>query len=553
MAGFLRQIWSLFTHQRSAIPRTFSLGDRPPFGPPGKKPEPKDDMLSKHLDDNLAFLQATFVSPINADLVLREFQVGNEQRAVLAYLEGMTDRETINLGILQPLMYLAVEDRAPADPLSAETIDRMFLPGNQTKRLKNYADAVQEIVGGNSVLFLDGVAEVISIETKGWEHRTISTPRTESVVRGPQEGFVETLRANTAAIRRHLRTPNLVTELFTVGVRSRSDVAMMYVYNVANHKLVAEVKRRIQALEGKIDFVSDSGVLEQLIEDHPHALVPQTIATERPDRCAAFLNEGHVVLLVATSPYALIIPATFTMFIHTPEDYYLRWPYGTFVRLVRFLAAFIALLLPAIYIAVANYHQEMIPTDLLLAIAAAREKVPFPAVVEVLIMEGSFELIREAGVRIPSVIGPTIGIVGALILGQAAVAAALVSPILIIIVAITALSSFAVPNYSAAFSLRVLRFVFIILAALLGFYGVGFGVMALSIHLVSLKCFGVPFMSPIAPYRKGGGDRISRPAIFGQRYRPWFLRPLDAVRERNWIRTWSPETPVAEDEEGDKP
>ena len=553
MAGFLRQIWNLLTHQSSAIPRTFSLGDRPPFGPPGKKPEPKDDRLAKSLDDNLARLRAAFVSPTNADLLVREFQLGQGQRAFLAYLEGLTDRNTINYGILQPLMYLAVENRDPAEPFSAEAVDRFFLPGNQTKRLSNLADAVQEIVGGNSVLFLDAMPEAISIETKGWEHRTISTPRTESVVRGPQEGFVETLRANTAAIRRHLRTPSLVTELFTVGTRSRSDVAMMYVYNVANHKLVAEVKRRLQALEGKIDFVSDSGILEQLIEDHPHALVPQMIATERPDRCAAFLNEGHVVLLVATSPYALIIPATFTLFIHTPEDYYLRWPYGTFVRLVRFLAAFIALLLPASYIAVANYHQEMIPTDLLLAIAASRERVPFPAFVEVLIMEGSFELIREAGVRIPSVIGPTIGIVGALILGQAAVTASIVSPILIIVVAITALSSFAVPNYSAAFSLRVLRFVFIILAALLGFYGLGFGVMALSIHLVSLKCFGVPFMSPIAPYRTGSGDRISRPAVFAQHYRPWYLRPLDAIRQRPRIRTWSPETPKGDGAEGDKP
>ncbi|MGE5599565.1 MAG: spore germination protein, partial [Bacteroidota bacterium] len=376
-------------------------------------------------------------------------------------------------------------------------------------------------------------------------HRTIGMPLTENVVRGPQEGFVETLRANTAAIRRHLRAPSLVTELLTVGARNRADVAVMYLHDVANPKLVGEVKRRIEAVGRRVDFVNDSGTLEQLLEDHPRALVPQTLATERPDRCAAFLNEGHVVVLLATSPYALIIPTTFTMFIHTPEDYYLRWPYGTFVRVVRFFAGFVALLLPAFYVAVVNYHREMIPTDLLLAIAATRENVPFPALVEVIIMEGSFELIREAGVRIPSVIGPTIGIVGALILGQAAVAASIVSPILIIIVALTALSSFAVPNYSAAFSLRVLRFVFILLAAVLGFYGLAFGVMALSIHLVSLKSFGVPFMSPIAPYRRPNRDRIARPAVFAQRYRPWQLRPLDLIREEDIIRTWSPETPGA--------
>lgn len=548
MAGILRWLWKLIRHDRSSIGHTFSLGDRTPFGPrPKKDRSERGDRLSDRIDDNLARLRAIFVSPTNEDLVIREFTLAPAgQRAFLAYFDGMTDRNATNYGILQPLMFLAagaVPDERKR--FNAAEVERALLPGNQTKRVKTFDEAAQEVSAGNTVLFLDGAAEAVSVETKGFEHRTIGMPRTENVVRGPQEGFVETLRANTAAIRRHLRAPSLVTELLTVGARNRADVAVMYLHDVANPKLVGEVKRRIEAVGRRVDFVNDSGTLEQLLEDHPRALVPQTLATERPDRCAAFLNEGHVVVLLATSPYALIIPATFAMFIHTPEDYYLRWPYGTFVRVVRFFAGFVALLLPAFYIAVVNYHREMIPTDLLLAIAATRENVPFPALVEVIIMEGSFELIREAGVRIPSVIGPTIGIVGALILGQAAVAASIVSPILIIIVALTALSSFAVPNYSAAFSLRVLRFVFILLAAVLGFYGLAFGVMALSIHLVSLKSFGVPFMSPVAPYRRPNRDRIARPAVFAQRYRPWQLRPLDLIREEDIIRTWSPETPGA--------
>lgn len=534
----------MIRRNRSKIGESFSLGDREPFGPRAKEPQVLEQSIPRRIENALALIKAAFVAPPNKDLVAREFKISGGQKAFLAYLEGMTDRQTINLGILQPLMVLAQE--AKEDGYNLDELETRLLPGNQTKQLAALSEAVDEILAGNSVLFLDGSERALSIETKGWEHRTMSTPQTEQVVRGPQEGLVETLRVNTSAIRRHLKASSLVTELFSVGARSKMDVALMYLYDVVQPKLVAEVRRRITAIGDKIDFINDSGGLEQLIEDHPRALVPQVIATERPDRCAAFLNEGNVVVLVATSPYALIIPATFTIFLHSPEDYYLRWPFGTFARIFRFLAAFVALLLPAFYVAIVNYHQEMIPTDLLLAIAAARENVPFPAIAEVLIMEGSFELIREAGIRIPSVIGPTIGIVGALILGQAAVSASIVSPLLIIIVAITALSSFVIPNYNAAFTLRVLRFVFILLAAVLGFFGVAFGLMAFSIHLASLKSFGVPFMSPIAPYRPENKDRIGRPSLYKQKYRPWYLRPLDPIRSRP-IRLWSPETDISSD------
>ncbi|MGE5528274.1 MAG: spore germination protein [Patescibacteria group bacterium] len=541
MRGLAKRFWQLFKSRRSSIPETFSLGDRPPYGPPAAA-EKKGELLSSNLETNLGRLRATFISPLNADLVVREFELALDRRpAALVFLDGLTGRDAINLSILQPLMYLAPPPAPVTD--ACGVIERSLLPGNQIKRIKHLDESVREILGGSSLLLVEGCAEAIAVETKGWEHRTMGKPQSEHVVRGPQEGFVETMRPNTAAIRRHLRCPELVTEMLSVGKRSRSDAAVMYVYDVADPKLVSEVKRRIKSVGERTDYVNDSGILEQLIEDHPRALVPQVIATERPDRCAAYLSEGRVVVLLGTSPYALVLPATFSMFIHTAEDYYLRWPYGTFVRCIRFTAGFIALLLPAFYVAVVNYHQEMIPTDLLLAIAASRENVPFPSIVEVLIMEASFELIREAGVRIPSVIGPTIGIVGALILGQAAVAASIVSPILIIVVAVTALSSFAIPNYNASFSLRVLRFVFIGLSSVLGFYGIAFGLAALAVHLVSLKSFGVPFMSPAAPYRPDGGDLIGRPPAYAQPYRPWFLRPLDAVRQRGRIRTWSPATP----------
>ncbi|NLG85387.1 MAG: spore germination protein [Firmicutes bacterium] len=525
------------------------MGRRRPFGPPAVEGRFDEERFTGAYAKDLERLKAIFVAPTNVDLVIREFDLAGGKRAFLAYLDGLVDRKVINYAILQPLMLL-IREEGPGEKkeVDLEEVEKRLLPGHQLKKVTTFGAASQEIVAGNTLVFVEGDRAALSVETKGWEHRTIGLPQTEQVVRGPQEGFVETLRANTAAIRRILRSPGLVTEIFTVGARSRTDVALMYLYEVANPKLVAEVKRRIQMIGEKIDFIGDSGSLEQLIEDHPHALIPQAIATERPDRCAAFLAEGHVVVLVGPSPYALVLPATFTIFLHTPEDYYLRWPFGTFLRLVRFLGAFITLLLPAFYIGIVNFHQEMIPTDLLLAIAAARENVPFPAIIEVFIMESSFELIREAVIRIPSVIGPTIGIVGALILGQAAVAASIVSPILIIIVAITALCSFVIPNFNAAFSLRILRFVFIALAGLFGFYGIAFGVMALSVHLVSLKSFGVPFMSPIAPYRPLNRDRITRVGL-DQPYRPWYLRPLDLIRARKGSRAWSPQDESPGEEE----
>jgi Bacillus/Clostridium GerA spore germination protein. len=251
------------------------------------------------------------------------------------------------------------------------------------------------------------------------------------------------------------------------------------------------------------------------------------------------------------SPFSLAIPTTFAIFLHAAEDYYVRWPFGNFLRLIRAASIFIALLLPAVYIAVVNYHQEMIPTDLLLAMTAARETVPFPAIIEILFMEFSFELIREAGIRIPGVIGPTIGIVGALILGQAAVAASIVSPILIIVVAITALGSFVVPNYNASFTVRLLRFGFTILASILGFFGVAFGLFIMTLHIATLNSFGVPFLSPISPFRAHSADRIIRPEAFEQRFRPFFLQPLNLIRQLKNPRPWDRPNPKKDHHEGD--
>jgi len=542
--------------------RSFSLGRRRSYRPPGTQeggpapagtreqpaglPEgPGDDALwgetvSARLDENLNHLRRLFRLPLNSDIVVREFRVGSSPavRAALVFIEGLVDKDQLNLAVLQPLMVLARAGRPLPRRRRAQMVADLLLPHNQVKVLEELAPLVEAVLAGNAAMFLDGEARGLVVEVRGFKSRAVEQPTSEVVVRGPKQAFTENLRVNAAMIRRALRCPALVAENWKLGRLTRTDVVLFYVDGLTNPDLVDEMRRRLSTVD--TDRVLDSGMLEDLLEDAP-ALLPTMLATERPDRVATFLADGHVALLVGDSPFALVAPMTFTGFFHSPEDSYLRWPLGTALRLVRLFGIFTSLLLPALYLALVNYHEEMIPTELALAIASAREAVPFPSVVEVFLLEISFELIREAGIRIPSVIGPTIGIVGAVIIGQAAVTASLVSPILVIIVALTALGSFAVPNYCAAMLLRPYRFAFILLAATSGFFGIAAGMYVIALVLCSTKSFGVPYMSPIAPFRGTGPDIVVRGPVYKLHLRPSFLRPLDALAQRPVQRRWDPQ------------
>ncbi|MHB8945904.1 MAG: spore germination protein [Bacillota bacterium] len=506
------------------------------FAPGG----PKTAIVGDY-DTNLNWAEQAFHKDKNSDVVIREFQIGTKppKRAFILYFDGLVIKEVIWEGILQPLMVLSEleqGERVKGDLL--DFIGHRLLPSDKYETGSDYETAVDHVLTGETALFVEGQAGALLLETKGWQHRGVERAQSEMVVRGPLEGFAEALRTNTALVRRRLKSPDLIVEGLKVGRLSRTDIALMYIKGLTNEKLVDEVRRRIQVID--VDFVPESGMLEQYIEDFPFSFFPQVTATERPDRVSAFLSEGYVAILAGDNPWAIIAPMTFTTYIHSPEDYYLRWPYANFLRLIRFAAIMITLFLPAGYIAVTSYHQEMIPTDLMMAIAASRQGVPFPVFLEVLLMELAFELIREAGVRIPNVIGPTIGIVGAIVLGQAAVSANIVSPILVIVIAIAALSSFAVPNFSAAFSIRVLRFPFEFLAAFLGFYGMAAGMLLMALNLASLRSFGVPYLSPVAPHRPPSADILIRGQIWKMWHRPPFLRQRDKVRQDYIVRKWDP-------------
>ena len=503
---------------------------------PGKMAQ-NDGLITNDLESNRKIIETLYGLPVNKDVVVREFELGTVPgiKAMLVFMDGLVDKEIIN-HLLQSLMLFSGVER-PGGRI-ADFVKENLLPGNQVQEVNSFKDVLKGVNFGDSAFFFEGSDRSLVVETKGIEHRSVDKPNTEQTVRGPQEGFGEILRVNTALIRKHARSGELTTEMFTVGERLPNDVAIMYLRDLANADLVNEVKRRINSI--KIDFMMDSGMLEGMIEDSPYNLNPQTIATERPDRVAAYLAEGKVAILVNGSPQVLVVPCTMYAQLHTGEESYLRWQYGTFIRYVRLLAFYISFLLPGIYLSIILFHQEMIPTELLLAIAGNRERVPFPSVVELLLLEFSFELVREAGVRIPGVIGTTIGIVGALILGQASVQANIVSPILVVLVAVTGLSSFAVPNFALAFALRIYRFFYIMLGALLGFFGITIGLFVQILFTTNLQSFGVPYLSPSGPRTRLGYDVVFRLPLFFHETRPDYDNPQDVRRapriSRGWIK-----------------
>lgn len=504
-----------------------------------------DEILGNSISDDIQLnkkvIMTVYEIPDNSDLVYREFNITvNDKtlKAFLVFIDGMTDRTVISDNIMQPLMLLSNLDIKEKVKDVGEFIYNRLIPFNQVKTEKKYRDVVSGVNFGGCAVFVEGVEYAYLADTKKWEHRGVDAPKSETVIRGSQEAFNEQLRANTALLRKILKDKDLMIKNVTIGERSNTPCAVLYIKDIANDSLVKEVLKRIKSI--KLDYIFDSGELEQLIEDNTFLSAPQIFATERPDKVATMLAKGNVAVILDGSPFVLVMPATITEFLHTTEDTNIRFPYVNFIRIIRIIGIAIALLLPGLYISVTNYHQEMIPTNLLFAIEASRENVPFPSVIEILLMEFSFELIREAGIRIPGAIGSTIGIVGGLILGQAAVTANLVSPIMIIIVAITALGSFSVPSFSMSFSVRIIRFAYILLGAVAGFLGIALGLVLNLLLLASSKSFGVPFLTPFGPVTNGKyADKLTRKPVWKQENRPDYLNTKDIKSQPKISRGWT--------------
>lgn len=467
------------------------------------------------------------------DVIFREFRVGHSSwQAAVVYIDGLVDKTVLNEQVIKPLMRergLSSDSAMNKEQLKS-TISDSVVSTAEVHEMRCLKDCVRKVLDGNTALLLDGLTDVIVLSTVGGESRSIEEPLSEAVVRGPREGFVEKLHTNTAMLRRRIKDPGFTMIPYKLGRRSQTDVYLIYIQGLTNQELVEEAKSRIERID--IDEISDSGYIEQLIEDQTYSPFPQMQNTERPDRVAGALLQGRIALLVDGTPFALLIPVTFSMLMTSSEDYFERWMPASLIRILRYGAAFIALFLPALYIALISYNHGLIPTKLVISIAAGREGVPFPSIIEALIMEVTLELLREAGLRLPKPIGQAVGIVGGLVIGQAAVQAAIVSPIMVIVVALTAISSFAFPQYSSAIAIRMLRFAMMMAAAILGLYGVILLFIFIMAHLVKLKSFGVDYMAPFAPMQaKDWKDLIVRVPLQMMKRRPGLSRPQDRTRQ----------------------
>ena len=501
-----------------------------------KKPEqdqPRDRAFSS-LDKNLGYFKDKLKDC--DDVVYREFRVGSKQQYgfALIFVDGLIDRNMINEEVLKSLM-LDIR-RANMNPgVFSRNIFTLAFNGAVTTgevEEEEYLDkAIVSLLAGDSLLLIDGYKKVIVIGSKGWPNRGVQEPQTEAVIRGSRDGFSETLRINTALLRRRLRDPELKIKQIRLGVRSKTDVAIAYMDNIVDKKVLDEVEKRLRSIN--MDGILESGYIEQFIEDSWYSPFPQVQNTERPDRVAAAILEGRVAIITDNTPFVLLVPVTINMLFQSAEDYYERWFIASFIRIMRYVSAFISLTLPAIYIAITSYHPGLIPTDLALYIAGTRTGVPFPAFIEAVIMEMTLELLREAGIRLPGPIGQTIGIVGGLVIGQAAVQAGLVSPIMVIVVAVTAISSFALSSYSIGISFRFLRFFLIALSAAFGLFGVMLGLLIMLTHLCSLKSFGIPYLAPLvgnAYYEMG--DSFIRVPLIAMHRRPKTLSGRNMIRIR---------------------
>ncbi|MFT9849060.1 spore germination protein [Aneurinibacillus sp. REN35] len=415
---------------------------------------------------------------------------GRLPEGAVLFLDDLVNETIVDLHVIHPLLQMGPESFFGHVEDQVITAQKM-MPVHDLKKL------VEMITAGCSIVFVDHMEYAIAVVTPGYPSRSISEPEAEPLVRGPREGFTEKLQNNTALIRKRMRTPDLKSEMIKLGKRSQTMVVFMYIRDLVEEDVLNSVRKRLEMVD--IDVLLESAQLEELIEDSVYSPFPQIISTERADKVASALSEGRVAIIIDGTPFVLIVPSVFYDFMQASEDYYQRFYFSTAIRILRTLTFLIALLGPAFYIAVTTFHQELIPTPLLLTVISARAGVPFPALIEALIMEVSFEVLREAGVRLPRPVGSAVSIVGALVVGQAAVEAGIISQAMVIVVAFTGIASFTIPAFNLSMTTRLLRFPMMLIAASLGLFGIAIALVALGIHMCGLRTFGVPYMSPIAP------------------------------------------------------
>lgn len=479
--------------------------------------------IGKDLQLTIEQLEQRFVNC--NDIVKKEFvlgmkdQSGNCLKVYMVYVDGITNVDLINESVIKPLL-LCQHTYIEKESVQ-EYINHSVLENQDTKLIDDMELSITEILSGNTILYMDGCQEAIQISSKKFPSRGIQEPDSELVLRGSKDAFTESLRFNTALIRRRIRDSRLKVEQLRIGKRSQTDIAILYMDDLVRSDVLYSLKKRLDEIS--IDGVFDSGMIEHLLEEGKPSPFPQFQYTERPDKTASGIMEGRIAMVVDNSPGILILPVTLNCFFQAADDYYNHWLVGTFERMMRYLAALMAIMVPALYVALMSYKAPLIPEQFITIFTNVRQEVPFSIAWEILAMELAFELLREAGLRMPKQMGSTIGILGGLIVGQAAVDAGLVGNVSVIVVALGAIASFAIPNESFVSTFRLLKFIMIILASLWGLYGIGLGILGLSIHLTSLESFGIPYLMPM----------VAGTVNDGNDFQDFFIRyPIGKMKQR---------------------
>lgn len=491
-------------------------------------------VLTGVLQEDFQQLEAIFDRTF--DFTYRNFEISSSCDAVLVFIDGLVNLERLESNVMSPLVkFSGTIGHQTSFPPELEGA----ICSTSLSKCVTLQDISVQLLEGNTVLLLNGICQALIISEKSWEQRSVEDPATEAVVYGPREGFVENVRTNASLIRRRLKTSHLKMENMSIGSLSKTEVVIAYLDGIADPIVIEEVRTRLNRIQ--TDAIEESAYIQEYIEDNPYSVFPQVLQTERPDRVVGNLLEGRIAILCDNTPFVLVVPITFYQLMNATEDYYERFLLASAIRVMRYLFLGIALLFPSIYIAVVTFHQELLPTNLLFSVAAARETVPFPVIVAALLMEISFEALREAGIRLPRPVGGAVSIVGALVIGQAAVQAGIIGAPLVIVVSITGIASFMFPSYSLTGAIRLLRFPMMILAAALGMYGILLGVFFILIHLTRLRSFGVPYLSPLAPFTWNDlKDVLIRAPWWAMNERPHDTSKLNTSRTKRWLRPRPP-------------
>ena len=485
--------------------------------------------ISKNLNENIDTISALFSDC--ADVTKRKITVGNTNKVdvYIVYVDNM-----INKGLLEEVTLQQLFTNLTDLPGEGQ-FDYIKEKGLRTVDVAEVITMnalIENVLSGDTVILVDGYDKAIKVSIRGMPNRGVPTSENEVAIRGSKESFSEAFYINRVLLRRRIKDTNFKIKQLKIGIRSHTDIAICYLEDVAKPEILGEIEKRLK--EYVIDGIFDSGMLEQLTERNVYSPFPEFQTTERPDKAASAILEGRVVVLVDNSPLALLLPTTLNSFFQASDDSYSRWEVATFTRILRYFGAFLSIALPGLYIAVINYNAEVLTSAMALSFAAARDGVPFSVLFEVIMMEVSFQMLLEAGIRLPGPMGSTLGIVGGLIIGDAAVNANLVSPIVVIVIALTAISAFTVPNEPFASAFRIVRYLIIILSAFLGLYGFILGIMLLLNHLGGLRSFGMPYLVPFAASGINEGtdtkDAIVRLPLRTLKRRPIFSKKKERTR-----------------------